>query len=71
MKLNRTELKQPTHFPRGSAERVELYRLREEAGLPLHVDGDTTETVAITFSYEHIPPRIGRVVRSAIPLPPD
>ena len=70
-RLNKRDLMQPTSHPTGSRERVELYIKRQAAGLPLHVDGDSTETVAITFAYEHIPPRFGRVIRSVIPLPPD
>ena len=62
-RLNKRDLMQPTSHPTGSQERVELYRLREAAGLPLHVAGDSTETVRITFTYEHIPPRFGRVIK--------
>ena len=67
MRRNKRDLMQPT----GSPERVELYRLREAAGLPLHVAGDSTETVAIAFKYQEIPPRFGRVIRSVISLPPE
>lgn len=61
MRLTRTELKQPTHHPRGSAERIELYRLREEAGLPLHVDGDSMETVPLLHNREPVP-RLCRII---------
>lgn len=63
MRLTKRDLMQPTTHPTGSHERVELYRLRKAAGLPLHVDGDSTETVAITLKYQEIPPRAGRVIR--------
>lgn len=61
MKPNRTELKQPTHHPRGSAERIELYRLREEAGLPLHVPGDSMDIVPLLHGREPVP-RLGRII---------
>lgn len=63
MRRNKRDLIQPTSHPTGSPERVELYRLRKAAGLPLHVTGDSTETVAIAFTYEKIPPRFGRVIK--------
>lgn len=62
MRLTRAELKQPTHHPRGSDERIELYRLREEAGLPLHVDGDSMDTVPLLHNREPAP-RLGRILR--------
>jgi hypothetical protein len=71
MRLTKRDLMQPTTHPTGSHERVELYRLRKAAGLPLHVAGDSTETVAIAFTYEKIPPRAGLVVRSVISIPPE
>jgi hypothetical protein len=63
MRLNKRDLMKPTSHPTGSRERVELYIKRQAAGLPLHVDGDSTETVRIAFTYENLPPRFGRVIK--------
>lgn len=52
---------QPTTHPTGSPERVELYRLREAAGLPLHVPGDSMDIVPLMHGREPAP-RLGRII---------
>ena len=57
-----TDTTKPTSHPRGSQERVEVYRQRVELELPLHVPGDADEIVPLT--HGRVPePSQGRVFR--------